>query len=537
MSEFHPNLAVHRALSELPMAWHEVPDRYPPLGRLSFSEDKVRVNLRMDDMPLETLAGTLAVDEDGVRRAAMSFVAHRAPRELLGDEERRERPVIFVWNGGPISAATGWMNYELTPPVPLDSNDIVLTDYADVVYADPPGTGLGRVSNGTPEDYFYGVERDAELMYTFLCHYLRTYADEGTKIALVGCSYASFRATDIANRLLDANAPLQALNLVSPGLDYRYLIPSLEASEEHAQLLTQMNLASYAALAYGERTDARSYQAHLQEKFVDEARLFAVQQYLQSILEKTALSRGDQAMMARYTGLSLELLKQHEFVVTPDLFRSNLDPDGWVLSSIDGGRSYPPHTASQIDPLLDRERSRRVDAIAAQFGLTPQEFSERYVFNVSAYSEWSFGGEYAERDLYSALGRLVMRPNTVPIAEINGRHDLIVSPEAREVFWDVLHRDSGVSVKDGNHRYSAMQDAQVTRLTLPVGHQPGLSFPTASKTRDVIAASIDPLYWLRHFAPYARRRLSVPGGLGAYHRGQSYRPAGRSRVSAPLYSK
>src|SRR5690606_4453168 len=86
-----------------------------------------------------------------------------------------DRPVVFIFNGGPGTSSL-FLHIGLlgpkraplpqdlvaagNPPFPVEDNTRTLLDIADLVFIDPIGTGYSRViGDGKREDY-WGIEED-----------------------------------------------------------------------------------------------------------------------------------------------------------------------------------------------------------------------------------------------------------------------------------------------------------------------------------------------------------------------------------------
>jgi hypothetical protein len=127
--------------------------------------------------------GTLTIRNDaGEPIASMFYVAYTAPRARDG----RERPVTFLFNGGPGSSSM-WLHMGSWGPIRVDTptptayapapfnigeNRLTLLDDSDLVFIDAVGTGLSRaVGKAKPQD-FYGVDPDIDAFARAIQRYL-----------------------------------------------------------------------------------------------------------------------------------------------------------------------------------------------------------------------------------------------------------------------------------------------------------------------------------------------------------------------------
>lgn len=160
-----------------------------------------------------TAKETFITNTEGDSIATMWSVAYTKQ----GVSDLSERPVTFVFNGGPGSASV-WLHMGLFGPrlVKVDSeakeddgaapytmidNAQGLLDVTDLVFIDPVGTGYSRlVGKGKPKD-FYGLKEDvasfAQFIRTWVTEHQRWFSPK----YLAGESYGTTRAAYLANML------------------------------------------------------------------------------------------------------------------------------------------------------------------------------------------------------------------------------------------------------------------------------------------------------------------------------------------------
>lgn len=135
-------------------------------------------------------------------------------REAPGDPQR---PVLFIFNGGPGSASL-WLHMGIlgpqrvvlspeinpanTPPFGLVDNPYSLLDVADLVFIDPVGTGFSHaVGNATDLD-FASVDVDADSVARFIELWLSRNGRWNAPKYLVGESYGTIRAAVLTRALM-----------------------------------------------------------------------------------------------------------------------------------------------------------------------------------------------------------------------------------------------------------------------------------------------------------------------------------------------
>lgn len=178
-----------------------------------------------------TTTGHLTVPDltTGKPEATMSYVAYTAP-----SADGSPRPVTFVYNGGPGSSSiwlrlgsfaptrvatpdpllTNWPNY------PLVDNAESLIDTTDMVFIDPPGTGLSEAILPNTNRQFWGTDPDVNVMRDFVMRYLNANNRNTSPIYLYGESYGTPRTDMLALALESAGVHLTGIVLQSSILNY-----------------------------------------------------------------------------------------------------------------------------------------------------------------------------------------------------------------------------------------------------------------------------------------------------------------------------
>ncbi len=205
------------------------------------------------DAVAETLPLTDAKGATTATVFTISYLTDAAPG--------RERPVSFVFNGGPGAAsvflhlgALGPRVMETpangavpSPPVRLVDNPATWLDFTDLVFIDPVGTGFsrGKGKEENPDKPFWDVRADIASLGTVLRLWLTRHDRWSSPIFLVGESYGGFRAATMAQALPhDVGVTVSGLVLISPALDLSAL-----HQDERDLLAAAFFLPSYAATA------------------------------------------------------------------------------------------------------------------------------------------------------------------------------------------------------------------------------------------------------------------------------------------------
>nr|WP_255698980.1 hypothetical protein [Luteimonas sp. Y-2-2-4F] len=248
------------------------------------------------------------VDPDGATVATVGAIAY------LAEAAAPERPVIFAFNGGPGSASI-WLHMgflgpkrpdygaqagdeEIRPPTAptfaLVDNPESPLDVADVVLIDPPGTGFARVVGEAGAARVFGVREDAEAIARFVGDWLRRHGRERSPRYLMGESYGTVRAAEVA-RLL-AGGPTATGRMDGIALNGVMLLgQAMDGSRRGPELASATGLPSYAATAWYHGAVPRTVAL---EAHIARARAFAEGPYLQALFQGSRLDAAARASVA-----------------------------------------------------------------------------------------------------------------------------------------------------------------------------------------------------------------------------------------------
>jgi carboxypeptidase C (cathepsin A) len=158
-----------------------------------------------------------------------------------------ERPVTFVFNGGPGASsaflhmgAVGPKRVDFPPdgtlpamPPKLVQNEASWLGFSDLVFVDPVGTGFSRVietdkkgdekekkEDTTDPKEFFGEKRDLESMCEFMSRWLSGRRRWGSPVFIAGESYGGYRVGRLARMLQETTGiGLNGAILISPALE------------------------------------------------------------------------------------------------------------------------------------------------------------------------------------------------------------------------------------------------------------------------------------------------------------------------------
>ncbi len=156
-----------------------------------------------------------------VAQASIFYMAYT--REDLPKENR---PVTFFWNGGP-GYSSAFLHLGSWAPKRLKTgasdvaqerlksgakafswvdNAETLLDKTDLVFVDPPGTGLSQAIAPYRNSDFWGMEADAQVNQDFVVRFVNRYLRQSSPKYLYGESYDGIRLPIVANLLVAAGS-------------------------------------------------------------------------------------------------------------------------------------------------------------------------------------------------------------------------------------------------------------------------------------------------------------------------------------------
>lgn len=161
-------------------------------------------------------------DKQGKPLAHIFYTAYSA------EHTDSQRPVTFVFNGGPGSASI-WLHMGSFGPVRAvrgksgyQENPDSWLPFTDLVFIDPVGTGYSRPAEGIDAKRFYGYIEDIKSIAGFIKDYLEQTGRQNSRKFIAGESYGAARAVGLASYLQDSlNISVNGLTLISPALNYR----------------------------------------------------------------------------------------------------------------------------------------------------------------------------------------------------------------------------------------------------------------------------------------------------------------------------
>ncbi|MEO5943646.1 MAG: hypothetical protein ABIP30_06995 [Ferruginibacter sp.] len=317
-------------------------------------------------------AGTLVLkNSDDAPTISIFYTAY-----FKSDEKPSQRPITFIYNGGP-GSATIWLHMgawgpqrvyindttRTRAPFKTVNNDYSLLDASDLVFIDAPGTGFGKIITkemggaGTPKD-FYGIDEDADAFASFVKDFVSDHNRWNSPKYLFGESYGTFRSAVVSNLLQTRhNMSLNGIILLSQLLSYANMNETTGGNPGDG-LPFELVLPSFAATAWYHHK-LPNQPAKL-EPFLREVENFAMTDYALALNKGAALDEASFTRIAEklhdYIGLPVAYIRKANLRINGPQFEQTLlgDKDqvtGRLDSRFSGAPMNPLSEGAEYDPM------------------------------------------------------------------------------------------------------------------------------------------------------------------------------------------
>ena len=267
------------------------------------------------------------------------------------------RPVMFVFNGGPITASL-WLHIGVMGPkrvavpadltadpntYPLIDNIDSPLDVSDLVFVDPASTGYSRVLPGTAPESYFSVVADAQQVTAFIAAWLTQHGRLSSPTYLVGESYGTIRAAEVAAQLAELPHPILLAGVVLMG----QAINIIEYRQRPQNIVSfAVSLPTLAALAwYHQKVDRKGETL---EQFVNDAWHFAETDYLTALFKGSSIDLTERnriaTRLAEFSGIPASYYRDHELRISKEQYRGDLLKDRGLLLGRNDGRYVAPMT-------------------------------------------------------------------------------------------------------------------------------------------------------------------------------------------------
>lgn len=323
-------------------------------------------------------------DNDGKDTASFFTIAYTKD----GVARPEDRPVTFVYNGGPGSASLflhlGMVGPKVidipsdatdpgAPPYKLRDNPVTIFRATDLVFVDPVGTGYSHAMGDKKGEDFWGYDEDADSVAEFIRSWITQHNRWNSPKYLLGESYGGIRSSLLVSRLQgNLNVALNGVILISPALNMGTL-PFVTTGND---LSYATSLPALAAAAY--------YHHKLPDQWKDldtllkEVEHFAGNEYLLALFQGDSLDKAQKEKIAdslhRYTGLSKEYILRADLRIYALRFTKELLRDeGKSIGALDD--RYAQDELDRVAEFPDN------DAFNAKTGPIYVELFQEYLRN------------------------------------------------------------------------------------------------------------------------------------------------------------
>ncbi|UGY15615.1 S10 family peptidase [Bradyrhizobium septentrionale] len=432
------------------------------------STTKQSVALPGRTLAFSATAGSIRVfDDKGEPLADIAYTSYQ-----LDGGEKANRPVTFLFNGGP-GSASAWLQFGNVGPwrLPFDGDGAVSSaspelqsnvdtwlDFTDLVFIDPVGTGYSRFVT-TSEDArkrFFTVDGDANSVALVIRRWLEKYDRLTSPKYVVGESYGGIRGPKVVRNLqMQQGVGPRGLILISPVLDFREYTGS--SLLQYVASLPTMTAVARQAKGPVTREDLADVERYAQSDFLlDLVKGQADAEATTRLADRVASLTGiDQAVSRRLAGRFDIGEFRREFD------RKNGKVTGRYDASVEGFDPYPDSSYFHFndpsgDPLMAPLTSAAVDLTTRKLNWRPD--GSYHLLSESVNKAWEFGHGISPAESVTQLRQMLALDPKLKLLIGHGLFDLATPYFASKIILDQLPAFAGPSrtrlvVYPGGHMF------------------------------------------------------------------------------------
>ncbi|HEY4138797.1 MAG TPA: peptidase S10, partial [Casimicrobiaceae bacterium] len=397
---------------------------------------------------------------------------------FLADASVTERPVCFVFNGGPGSSSI-WLHLGAlgpkrvvirddgtmpAPPYVVTDNPESWFEHFDLVFIDPPHTGYSITASDDARKKMLGVDGDVDALAECIRAWLGRHRRWGSPIYLAGESYGTTRGAALADELQTMGVALSGLILVSCAMDLQSIVFAPRNDLPYALFVPAFAcIAQYHGKLTGALAESPAAARVAAESFVNDDYLTAL--HAGARLDKTVRRRVVNRL-AELTGLAPALVEEKNLRISDQTYFFELLRDRGLIVGRLEARVTGPMAASRT---RDWEFDPGIEAIAAPYTMAAHAYMSealgvdtqaRYeVLSMEVNKQWNFNRGEAKGISFTCtsgdLSRALRRNPHLRVLVASGYYDLGTPYSATD--WSLAQLDvpADVLTRVEHHYYGA----------------------------------------------------------------------------------
>lgn len=373
------------------------------VGQSSFlSTPRISISNHRGLFNKETVDYTVTVKEsfftpDSGKSPAISAITTSYIKE--NKDTSFERPVLFVFNGGP-GASSSPLHMNAFGPWRIkdgkDSNVLVenpwsLLDVIDLVFIDPPGTGFTRVFDDKSASSYWDVKGDAQLFIQVIKKWKTENNRSSSRVFLCGESYGTTRAAGILG--LSKDLPVAGVIFLSSLFDLSIVTPAPGNDMPYILYLPSMSSVAWYHHRLNKKINSPVQAYNL-------AIRFAQNEYISALAQGINLSAKNREQIAgklsNLIGLDKQLILKRNLRMTPLDFQLSLLANeekriGQLNGQITGPLNNPGVKPPFDDPSMTMRPSTRT--IVGKYFIQSLQFQDSLPYktlNLDVNSRWNW---------------------------------------------------------------------------------------------------------------------------------------------------
>lgn len=353
----------------------------------------------------------------------------------IEDNALSNRPVLFVFNGGPIISsfilhmgAFGPKRLAVPDDITVSPDQFELVDnphapldVADIVFFDPAGTGFSNVAADVSAATQYSITADARQLQQLVLNWTRAHGRADAPVYLVGESYGTLRAPAAAEQLLAVGKPPAGLILIGQAVNI------IEYSQRPGNIISYaVSLPTLAATAWWHNKAERRGRSF--NKFVFDAKTFGAGEYLSVLFAGDSAAPERIAAVGRelqaFTGISAAEWVKRRLRMSKVEYQHELFP-GERLSTNDSRYRGPASGPDPFNVVTKAYGEKFIRYLASDLGVDGSSY-RLYHSGVGGLAGWDWGpnrNPFGDWPYASAITMLIQASPDFRLFVSNGYYD------------------------------------------------------------------------------------------------------------------